>query len=69
MGTAQHRKAQKNAEAAGSAAASTQAEVAGTFSSAALGAMGFGSSLAQKQLETLQKIEHNTQEMGGLVAD
>jgi len=38
----------------------TQAEVAGTFSSMALGGMGFGSSLAQKQLDMLGKIESNT---------
>ena len=38
----------------------TQAEVAGTFSSMALGGMGFGGSLAQKQLDMLGKIESNT---------
>jgi TP901 family phage tail tape measure protein len=44
----------------------SQAEVAGTFSSSALGGMGFGSSLAQKQLEALGKIEQNTRADGGL---
>lgn len=43
----------------------SQAEVAGTFSSVALGGMGFGSSLAQKQLDTLHKIEQNTSQNTG----
>ena len=51
------------ARAAAEAAAS-QAEVAGTFSSQALGGMGFGSTLQQKQLDTLKKIEANTQGLG-----
>lgn len=45
-------------------AAAGQAEVAGTFSATAVGGMGFGSSLAQKQLDTLKKIEANTQGIG-----
>ena len=45
-------------------AAAGQAEVAGTFSSQALGGMGFGSTLAQKQLDTLKQIEANTQGLG-----
>lgn len=48
------------AGAAGGDAAKSTAEVAGTFSSAALGGLGFGSSLAQKQLDTLKAIEENT---------
>jgi multidrug resistance efflux pump len=43
----------------------SKAEVAGTFSSVALGGMGFGSSLAQKQLDALTKIEQNTREGEG----
>ena len=45
---------------AAAAAAASQAEVAGTFSAQAVGGMGFGQSLAQKQLDTLNKIENNT---------
>lgn len=45
-------------------AAAGQAEAAGTFSSVALGGMTFGSTLAQKQLDTLKKIEANTQGLG-----
>jgi hypothetical protein len=45
-------------------AAGKQAEVAGTFSSVNLGGMGFGSSLAQQQLDVLKKIESNTGEFG-----
>jgi hypothetical protein len=37
-----------------------QAEVAGTFSSVALGGIGFGSSLAQKQVDLLSEIADNT---------
>lgn len=68
-------RATQQAAAAGAAAAQTQAsnsaaEVVGTFSGAALGQMGFGQSLAQKQLDTLKQIEQNTSNMdGGLVAD
>ena len=54
------------ADAAMGEASQSQAEVAGTFSSMALGGMGFGSSLAQKQLETLGKIEQNTRGDGGM---
>jgi hypothetical protein len=54
------------ADAAMGEASQRQAEVAGTFSSSALGGMGFGSSLAQKQLEALGKIEQNTRADGGL---
>jgi hypothetical protein len=52
-------KAQQGAGVAGVSGPS-QAEVAGTFSSVALGGMGFGSSLAQKQVDLLGKIESNT---------
>ena len=48
------------ADAAMGEASQSQSEVAGTFSSMALGGMGFGSSLAQKQLDTLKAIEQNT---------
>lgn len=48
------------AGAAAGDAAQSQAEVAGTFSSMALGGLGVGSSLAQKQLDTLKSIEQNT---------
>lgn len=63
------------AAAAGAAAAQAQtatssAEVVGTFSGAALGQLGFGQSLAQKQLDKLTQIEENTRgPMAGLVAD
>jgi hypothetical protein len=47
-----------------------QADVAGTFSAAAVGGMGFGQSLAQKQLDVLRQIEQNTSETdGALVGD
>jgi TP901 family phage tail tape measure protein len=45
-------------------AAGKQAEVAGTFSSVNLGGMGFGSSLAQQQLDVLKGIKKNTDEIG-----
>jgi TP901 family phage tail tape measure protein len=45
---------------AAAAAAASQAEVAGTFSADAVGGMSFGQSMAQKQLDTLNKIENNT---------
>jgi TP901 family phage tail tape measure protein len=48
------------AGAAAGEAAQSQAEVAGTFSAMAIGGMGVGSSLAQKQLDQLTKIEQNT---------
>ena len=52
-------------------AASKQAEVAGTFSSVNLSGMGFGSSLAQQQLEVLKGIKKNTDDIGdeGAVAE
>lgn len=40
----------------------SQAQVVGTFSSVGLGGLGFGSSLAQKQLDVMKKIEENTRE-------
>ena len=52
-------KAGEGAKATG-AGGPSKAEVAGTFSSAALGGMGFGSSLEQKQLDALNQIAHNT---------
>ena len=68
-------RAAQQAAAAGAAAAQAQAsnsaaEVVGTFSSAALGQLGFGQSLAQKQLDKLTAIEQNTRDpMAGVVAD
>jgi TP901 family phage tail tape measure protein len=65
----------QQAAAAGAAAAqqqtaATAAEVAGTFSGAALGQMGFGTNLAQKQLDVMKQIEQNTRDpMAGLVTD
>lgn len=58
------------AGAAAEEASRSSAEVVGTFSGAALGQLGFGTNLAQKQLDTLKQIEQNTsQPNGGLVAD
>jgi len=50
--------------AAAMEAAAKTAEVAGTFSSVNLGGMGFGSSLAQQQLDVLKQIKGNTDEIG-----
>jgi hypothetical protein len=56
-------------DAAGQAA-QNQSEVAGSFSAASISGMGFGQSLAQKQLDTLKEIAANTALGGeGLVAD
>jgi len=52
-------KAGEGAAAAG-AGGPSKAEVAGTFSAAALGGIGFGSSLDQKQLDALNQIARNT---------
>jgi TP901 family phage tail tape measure protein len=55
-------------DAAGQAA-QNQSEVAGSFSAASISGMGFGQSLAQKQLDTLKEIAANTALGGeGLVA-
>jgi TP901 family phage tail tape measure protein len=55
---------------AATAAAASQSEVAGSFSAASISGMGFGQSLAQKQLDALQKIEQNTRDAdGGVVKD
>jgi TP901 family phage tail tape measure protein len=43
----------------------SKAEVAGTFSSVNLGGMGFGSSLAERQLKTLESIDKNTKNAPG----
>lgn len=51
------------AGAAGSDSATSKAEVAGTFSSN-FGGMGFGSSIAERQLKTLESIDKNTRGMG-----
>jgi TP901 family phage tail tape measure protein len=58
------------AAAAQQQTAATAAEVVGTFSGAALGQMGFGQNLAQKQLDVMKQIEQNTRDpMAGLVTD
>jgi hypothetical protein len=53
------------AGAAGADAATSKSEVAGTFSSSNLGGMGFGSSLAERQLKTLESIDKNTKNAPG----
>jgi TP901 family phage tail tape measure protein len=61
---------QAGADAAGADAAASQSEVAGTFSSVGIGGMGFGSSIAEKQLATLNRIEENTRQGDdGLIGD
>jgi TP901 family phage tail tape measure protein len=57
--------AKGGAGAAGADAATSKSEVAGTFSSANLGGMGFGSSLAERQLKTLESIDKNTKNSPG----
>lgn len=59
------------AGAAGADAAQSRGDSAGTFSAMAAGAMGVGSSIPQKQLDALQKIEKNTRENadGGVVQE
>lgn len=53
---------------AGAAASGMErAEVAGTFSAAAIGGMGFGRSLAQKQVDLLERIAENTEEDADMV--
>ena len=49
---------------AAATAAAKGAEAVGTFSSVGLGGMGYGSSLAEKQLEELKRIAKNTEEIG-----
>lgn len=56
--------AQAGAERAGLESQQSKADVVGTFSSVGLGGMGFGTSIAQKQLDMLGKIERNTQGIG-----
>jgi TP901 family phage tail tape measure protein len=53
------------AGAAGADAATSKAEVAGTFSSNNLGGMGFGSSIAERQLKALESIDKNTRNAPG----
>jgi hypothetical protein len=53
------------AGSAGADSAISKAEVAGTFSSVNLGGMGFGSSLAERQLKTLESIDRNTKNAPG----
>jgi TP901 family phage tail tape measure protein len=58
------------AGAAGADAATSKAEVAGTFSSANLGGMGFGSSLAERTAKAAEETAKNTRKIddGGKVA-
>ena len=55
--------AKGGASSAGADSATSKAEVAGTFS-ANIGGMGFGSSIAERQLKTLESIDKNTRGMG-----
>jgi TP901 family phage tail tape measure protein len=59
-GTSPSQQAAAGAGAAGLDAATSKAEVAGTFSSTNLGGMGFGSSLGERQLKALETIASNT---------
>lgn len=68
-GTSPSEQIAAGAGAAGGEAAKSQSEVVGTFSSN-LSGMGFGSSLAQKQVDLLGKIEENTRDPDqGLVGE
>jgi TP901 family phage tail tape measure protein len=60
MGTAANRVDPAAVTSAAAGATQSQSEVAGTFSADAVGGMSFGQSMAQKQLDTLNKIENNT---------
>lgn len=60
MGGSANRVDPRAVGSAASGAAESQSEVAGTFSAMAAAAMGFGQSLAQKQLDALKQIEQNT---------
>ena len=62
-GSSPAEKAAAGAGAAGTDAATSKAEVAGTFSSVNLGGMGFGSSLGERQLKALETIASNTANM------
>jgi TP901 family phage tail tape measure protein len=54
----------------GGEAVRSQADVAGTFSAAAVGGMGFGQSIAQKQLDVLKGIHDELKDKeGALVGD
>jgi len=61
--SASQKAAEGGAKGAGSDSATSKAEVAGTFS-ANVNGMGFGSSLAERQLKTLESIEKNTRGSG-----
>lgn len=56
------------AASAGMAGDQSKAEAAGTFSAMAIGGLGFGQSLAQKQLDALNEIAANTRDLEGAVA-
>ena len=69
MGTAANRVDPAAVTSAAAGATQSQSEVAGTFSAMAVGGMGFGASLAQKQLDVMKQIEQNTRTSEeGLVA-
>ena len=51
---------QESLNKAAADASASQSEVAGSFSAQAIAGMGFGQSLAQKQLDALKQIEQNT---------
>jgi TP901 family phage tail tape measure protein len=55
--------AQAGADAAGQDAARSKSEVAGTFSSMALGGMGFGSSLAERTLKAAERTAAATEQI------
>jgi len=64
-GMSQSEKAARGgAEAAASDSQTSKGEVAGTFSSNNLAGMGIGSSIAERQLKTLESIDKNTKGMG-----
>lgn len=52
------------AEFAGMQSATSMGSIAGTFSSVELGGLGYGSTLAQQQLEVLKGIKANTDDIG-----
>jgi len=53
-----------NATATAAESTTSKAEVAGTFSSVNLGGMGFGGSLAERQLKVLESIDKGIHEIG-----
>jgi hypothetical protein len=59
-GASPSQKIKDGAGAAGADAASSQSEVAGTFSSVGLGGMGFGGSLQQRIADAAEETARNT---------